>query len=87
MLLVLWGVVVIAPIESFLYPILVGRRLELHNALVFIAVLGGLVAFGPVGLVVGPAILALTLGLMSLWKDRLIATKQSAQDCSLPGDT
>jgi predicted PurR-regulated permease PerM len=78
--LVLWGVVLIAPIEGFLYPIMVGRRLKLHNALVFIAVLGGLVAFGPVGLVVGPAILALTLGLMSLWKDRLDATRPSAQD-------
>jgi predicted PurR-regulated permease PerM len=71
LLLVVWGVAVIAPIESFLYPIMIGQRLKLHNALVFIAVLGGLVAFGPVGLIVGPAILALTLGLLSLWKDRL----------------
>jgi predicted PurR-regulated permease PerM len=78
LLLVLWGVVLIAPIESFLYPILVGHRLKLHNALVFIAVLGGLVAFGPVGFVVGPAILALTLGLMSLWKDRAAAAKAAA---------
>ncbi|MCU0786165.1 MAG: AI-2E family transporter [Verrucomicrobia bacterium] len=72
-LLVVWGVVLVAPIEAFLYPIMVGHRLKLHNALVFIAVLGGLVAFGPVGLVVGPAILALTLGLMSLWKERIPA--------------
>jgi predicted PurR-regulated permease PerM len=82
-LLTLFGVVVIGPIESFLYPILVGNRLKLHNALVFIAVLGGLVAFGPVGLVVGPAILALTLGLMDLWKDRL-TTAQSTNSHSAP---
>ncbi|OGV57000.1 MAG: hypothetical protein A2X45_12485 [Lentisphaerae bacterium GWF2_50_93] len=70
-LLVMWGVLIIAPIESFLYPILVGRRLKLHDALVFIALLGGMFAFGPVGLFIGPAILALTLGLISLWKERL----------------
>lgn len=75
LVLVLWGVVLIAPIETFLYPIMVGHRLKLHNALVLIAVLGGLVAFGPVGLVVGPAILALTLGLLSLWKDRVAAAQ------------
>jgi predicted PurR-regulated permease PerM len=75
LLLVLLGVVVIAPIESFFYPIMVGHRLKLHNALVFVAVLGGLVAFGPVGLVVGPAVLALTMGLMSLWRERVAAAR------------
>jgi predicted PurR-regulated permease PerM len=74
-LLGLWGLVIIAPIESFLYPILVGHRLKLHNAFVFIAVLGGLVAFGTVGLFVGPVILALTFGLINVWKDRLPAGK------------
>ncbi len=75
LLLVIWGVALISPIEGFLYPILVGHRLKLHNALVFIAVLGGLIAFGTVGLFVGPAILALTLGLQSLWKDRVAAVR------------
>jgi len=74
-LLILWGIILVAPIEAVLYPIIVGHRLKLHNALVFIAVLGGLIAFGPVGLVVGPAILALTLGLQSLWKDRWTSTR------------
>ena len=75
LMLVLWGVVLVAPIEAFLYPIMVGHRLKLHNALVLIALLGGLVAFGPVGLVVGPAILALTVGLHSLWNDRILAAQ------------
>jgi predicted PurR-regulated permease PerM len=75
LLLVVWGVALVAPIESFFYPFLVGHRLRLHNALVFIAVLGGLVAFGPVGLFVGPAILALSIGLLSLWRDRFAAAQ------------
>jgi predicted PurR-regulated permease PerM len=79
LLLMAWGLVLIAPIEGFLYPILVGRRLKLHNAFVFIAVLGGLVAFGAVGLFVGPAILALTFGLLNLWKERKPADKITGQ--------
>lgn len=77
-LLVLWGLVVVAPIESLLYPILVGHRLRLHNAFVIIAVLGGLAAFGAAGLFLGPAILALTIGLVSLWKDRFAAAQTVA---------
>lgn len=77
-LLVIWGVVIIAPIESFLYPIMLGHRLKLHNTFVLIAVLGGLVAFGPVGLVVGPAILALTLGIQGVWRERVLASKNAA---------
>ena len=80
LLLVGWGVVLVAPIEAYLYPILVGHRLKFHNALVFIAVLGGLIAFGTVGLFVGPAILALTLGLRSLWKDRLATAQTTDAD-------
>lgn len=73
--LALLGMVAITSIESFLYPIMAGHRLKLHDALVFVALLGGVLAFGPVGLIVGPAVLALTLGLLTLWKQRVMATR------------
>jgi predicted PurR-regulated permease PerM len=38
--------------ESILKPVLVGRRSELPTLLVFVALLGGFDAFGPVGLIV-----------------------------------
>jgi predicted PurR-regulated permease PerM len=83
LILVMWGLILVSPLEGILYPILVGRRLKLHNALVLIAVLGGLVTFGAVGLFVGPAILALSLGLLDLWNDRLAAARTAA---AAPGE-
>ncbi len=40
-ILVLCGLLLIAPIQHFLYPMILGHQLKLHNALVVIAVLGG----------------------------------------------
>jgi predicted PurR-regulated permease PerM len=39
-----------------LRPILVGRDAQLHDLYILIGTLGGLAAFGPVGLVFGPVL-------------------------------
>ncbi len=64
------GGIVIALIGHFLYPFLVGQRLRLHPVLVFFAFLGGLAVFGTAGLILGPAILALTEALFHVWQRR-----------------
>ena len=69
--LLTWGVVAMTLLTSFLYPKLVGDRLRLHTLLVFIAIIGGISAFGLVGIVVGPLVLALTFALFDIWKTRL----------------
>ena len=73
LLLSLWGVLVVGTIDNLLRPILVGNRLKLHTLLVFISVVGGLILFGPAGLVLGPVVLTLTTGLLEIWKTRYAA--------------
>jgi predicted PurR-regulated permease PerM len=70
-LLIVWGIVVMTALTSLLYPKLVGDRLRLHTFLVFIALIGGLAAFGLIGAIVGPLILALTVELFEIWRKRL----------------
>ncbi len=60
--LVLWGTLVIGMIDNFLRPKLVGSRTRLHELLIFFSVLGGLSVFGVLGVVLGPVVLAITLG-------------------------
>ncbi len=67
-----WGIIVIHPVDNILYPILVGAKLGLHPLLLFIAFVGGLLAFGAPGLILGPAVLALTIGLGEIWTRRSI---------------
>lgn len=68
--LALVGALVISTIDNFLRPRLVGGRTGLHELVVFFAVLGALDLFGLVGLLVGPALLALTWALLDLFRGR-----------------
>ena len=70
LLLSLWGGVAIGLIDNLLYPMLVGDRLRMHTLPVFFAIAGGLAMFGAAGLVLGPVILAVTLGLIDVWRSR-----------------
>ena len=65
-----WGFVIIHPTDNLLYPILVGARLGLHPMVLFVAFVGGLVAFGPSGLILGPCIIAFAAGIAEVWQAR-----------------
>ena len=57
LILVVWGGVVVGGIDNLMYPILVGNRLKLHTIPAFMAIVGGLIVFGPSGLILGPVTL------------------------------
>lgn len=59
-----WGLLLVATIDNFLRPLIVSSRAEVSALTVFIGVLGGAAAFGMVGLLVGPVILALCLAVL-----------------------
>jgi predicted PurR-regulated permease PerM len=66
-----FGLVVVGLIDNLVYPLIVKERIRLHAVPVFIAILGGLIAFGASGIVLGPLLLALTDELVKLWRRRL----------------
>jgi predicted PurR-regulated permease PerM len=66
--MVLWGALVISTIDNFLRPKLMRQYTKLHELLVFFAVLGGMQVFGLLGIVMGPVVLALTIGLLNTFK-------------------
>jgi predicted PurR-regulated permease PerM len=67
LILVGWGLLIVGTIDNILRPILVGDRLKLHPVLVFVAVVGGVMLFGPAGLVLGPILVTVTLALLEIW--------------------
>jgi len=56
-------------IDNFLRPILIRRGADLPLLLVFAGVVGGLIAFGLIGIFVGPVILAIADKLLVAWID------------------
>ena len=67
-LLVLWGALVISTIDNFLRPKWMKNQTRLHELLVFFSVLGGISVFGLLGIVLGPVVLAITLGLLQTFR-------------------
>jgi predicted PurR-regulated permease PerM len=62
-----YGVAVISSVDNFVKPILMSRAGGLSMLLVVLGVFGGAVAFGFIGLFVGPALLAVAWGLWNTW--------------------
>jgi predicted PurR-regulated permease PerM len=58
-----WGVLVVGGVDNFLRPMLISGRAEVPTLAVFIGVMGGLSAFGFVGLFLGPIVLGLLVAL------------------------
>jgi predicted PurR-regulated permease PerM len=66
-----WGAVVIGGIDNLLYPMLVGNRLKLHTIPTFFSIVGGLILFGPSGLLLGPLAVTATVFFLEIWRVRV----------------
>jgi len=53
--------------DNFLRPILIRKGADLPLLLIFAGVIGGLLAFGIIGLFIGPVVLAVTYTLLGAW--------------------
>jgi predicted PurR-regulated permease PerM len=73
-LLAAWGGIVVSNVDNVLYPVIVGKKTDLHTAVIFIAIFGGLALFGVSGFVLGPVIVAATMFLLRVWKRYVQAT-------------
>jgi predicted PurR-regulated permease PerM len=64
--MIFWGLFV-AIMDNFLRPVLIKRGADLPLLLIFAGVIGGLIAFGVIGLFIGPVMLAVTYTLLREW--------------------
>ncbi len=76
--MLIWGIFV-GVMDNFLRPLLIKRGANLPLLLLFAGVLGGLIAFGVVGLFIGPVLLAVTYTLLVAWIE-----EDGAEDASDP---
>jgi predicted PurR-regulated permease PerM len=65
--LLLWGVLVVSWVDNIVRPLLLSRASNIPFILALFGVLGGLAAFGLVGLFLGPVILAVALAVWREW--------------------
>lgn len=65
--LAVWGLVVVGLVDNLVKPLLIRRGMEIHGAIVFFSLIGGLATFGAIGLLVGPLAVALFLALLRMY--------------------
>jgi predicted PurR-regulated permease PerM len=64
--LLVWTLIV-GGIDNILRPVLIKKGADLPLLLIFTGVVGGLIAFGLVGIFIGPVVLAVTYTLLTAW--------------------
>jgi predicted PurR-regulated permease PerM len=67
MFMAAYGTLVISSVDNFVKPILMSRAGGLSMLLVVLGVFGGAIAFGFIGIFVGPALLAVAWSLVNAW--------------------
>ena len=65
--MILWGLVVTV-IDNFIKPFLIGAGVAMPLSLTILGVFGGFVAFGFLGLFIGPTLLAVAFTLLDAWR-------------------
>lgn len=71
--LAIWGVLLVGTIDNYLKPKLVEGKTDMHPLLILLAMIGGIEAFGAVGIVLGPAVLAAALAFLKMYESGILS--------------
>jgi predicted PurR-regulated permease PerM len=85
--MLVWGVAVISSVDNFVKPILISRTSSLPILLIALGVFGGVLAFGFVGIFLGPVILALARMLVESWSAQPVPPTVEASAAVSPAPT
>jgi predicted PurR-regulated permease PerM len=76
--MLIWGGLVVGAVDHFLKPVLISRGGNTPLILVMLGVFGGALAFGFIGVFIGPTLLAIGYGLVDEWSGTIIVKGEQA---------
>lgn len=77
---VLWGLLIVSTVDNVIKPLIISRGSSLPFAIVLLGVLGGALAFGVIGLFIGPTLLAVGYRLTMEWTAFDVPPETSGSD-------
>lgn len=77
--LVAWGIMVVSLVDNVIRPWAMKGKTKMPAVLLFFAILGGIQAFGFVGLILGPLVFALVIPLVDIYKTILLDRELEAR--------
>jgi predicted PurR-regulated permease PerM len=66
-----WGAGVVGMADNFIRPAVISRNVKFHPLYIFFSLMGGVQAFGILGLFIGPVVVAIAQALFSLIREEL----------------
>lgn len=66
--IILWGFLLVGIIDNIVRPILIGRHAKLPIFLLFLGIFGGLRAYGPLGIFLGPLLISCVITFLEIYK-------------------
>jgi len=76
--LAVWSALVVGMVDNVLKPMIIKGGMEMHGAVVFFALIGGFLAFGLVGLVLGPLSVSLLLAVLRIYERDFVEPETTA---------
>lgn len=68
-ILLVWGTVVVSGVDNVLRPLIIGGRTRIPTVFLFFGILGGLQAYGFVGIFLAPAVIAILVAFIRIYQE------------------
>lgn len=68
LLLLLFGAIIVSLADNIIRPFLIKQKIKVHSFLILLSILGGMQAFGFIGIFLGPIIISLLITIFQLYK-------------------
>jgi predicted PurR-regulated permease PerM len=76
--LLLWGTLVVSSVDNLIRPLVISSATQIPFLLVMFGVIGGLAAFGLIGMFIGPVIVAVLLAVWREWLEDQVRAQSGA---------
>jgi predicted PurR-regulated permease PerM len=80
-----WGAGVISTADNIVRPVVLSGRVKLHTLLIFFSLIGGVKAFGIIGLFVGPIIVSVAIALLKILEEERLEWEHGSAAAGRPG--
>jgi len=91
--LLIWSAVLVGMVDNVIRPLLLKKGVELNTLMIFFALMGGVQAFGVLGLFAGPVIFSVTQAVFRIlyeekkeWERRMSAVSEQAGNGTAPSE-
>lgn len=82
--LLVWGIVIVGMSDNFVRPMVLKKGIEMSTLAIFLSLLGGVQAFGFMGLFAGPVILTMAFVMLKILNEERLAWQQQAAESDPP---